>query len=166
MWATLGELASDASPQLQRVSLWPALLLAAVAAGVAPFPRFDDFPGERFPRAMVERHGPRLEQARIFTQDQWADYLIYRKWPKVRVFFDGRSDFYGRELAMDYLAAMEGKPRWREVLDRYRFDTVLVPPAVPLASLLKMDAGWQVADDDGQAAFVVVGQRQILVNGL
>jgi hypothetical protein len=159
--ATLGQLAAESAPQLRRTSLWPAALLAAVALRVVPSPQLQDFPAERFPRAIVESHGARLEGARILTQDQWADYLIYRMWPRVRVFFDGRSDFYGRDLAMDYLAAMEGKPRWQEVLDKYRFDTVLVPPAVPLASLLKMSPRWTVVADDGQAILFVLRREAV-----
>lgn len=153
--ATLAELAGDAGPQLRRTSLWPAVLLTAVALQAVPFPYFEDFPAERFPTAIVQRHGSRLEGARIFTSDQWADYLIYRMWPRVHVFFDGRSDFYGREIATDYLAAMEGKPRWQEVLDRYRFAAVLLPPATPLASLLKLSPHWAVAEDDGQALLFI-----------
>ena len=36
--------------------------------------------------------------ARIFTHDQWGDYLIYRLYPQTKVFMDGRSDFYGTGL--------------------------------------------------------------------
>lgn len=153
--STLGELAAETAPQLRRVSVWPLVVLAAVALRLAPFPDLEDFPAERFPRAMAGRHAARLEGARILTQDQWADYLIYRYWPRVQVFFDGRSDFYGKDIAMEYLAAMEGKPRWREVLEKYRFDTVLLPPGVALASLLKASPEWEVVDDDGQAVLFV-----------
>lgn len=149
--AVLSALAREAAPQLRRVSVWPVLLLALVSLRVVPIPYYRDFPAERFPAAMVERHGASWSGARIFTEDQWANYLIYRLWPQVKVFFDGRSDFYGRELAMEYLQAMEGRPGWEQVLEKYRFDTVLVPPRAALASLLKIRSDWQLAADDGQA---------------
>jgi hypothetical protein len=149
--AVLSVLADDASPQLRRISLWPALLLALVSLRLIPIPYYPDFPAERFPSAMVEKHGAGWGGSRILTEDQWADYLIYRLWPRVKVFFDGRSDFYGREIAMEYLRAMEGRPGWEEVLEKYRFDTVLVPPRTALASLLKISPGWQLVADDGQA---------------
>lgn len=149
--AVLGALADEAAPQLRRMSALPVVLLALVALRVLPFAYFTDFPEARFPTGMVARHASLLAGARIYTQDQWADYLIYREWPKVRVFFDGRSDFYGGETATEYLQAMDGRPGWNKVLEKYRFDTVLVPPSAPLASLLKMSADWQLVDDDGQA---------------
>ena len=31
----------------------------------------------------------------VFTEDLWGGYLIYREYPRGRVFIDGRSDFYG-----------------------------------------------------------------------
>lgn len=147
----LGSLAREAAPELKRTSVWPVLAFLLAAAGLLPFPQFSDFPAERFPKAMVEKHGAVLAGARIFTEDQWADYLIYRLWPRTKVFFDGRSDFYGRDVAAEYLRAMEGRPGWDAVLEKNGFDTVLVSPKTALASLLKLSPGWALVDDDGQA---------------
>lgn len=149
--ALLGGLAGEAAPHLRRMSLLPAVLLLLVALRVVPFTYYSDFPEVRFPSGMVARHESLLAGTRILTQDQWADYLIYRQWPKIKVFFDGRSDFYGVEIAEEYLQAMEGRPGWEKVLEKYRFDTVLLPPNVALASLLKISPNWKLVDDDGQA---------------
>jgi hypothetical protein len=152
--STLGvltELAEGFGRDLRRMTPWPAVVLGLAVAGVLPLPRIDDFPGEHFPAGMVRKHGALMQEARILTKDQWADYLIYRLHPRVKVFFDGRSDFYGKDLAMEYLGMMEGRHDWRELLEKYRFDTVLLPPGVPLASLLKISPEWTVVDDDGAA---------------
>jgi hypothetical protein len=156
--AQLDALARDMAPEFERATLWPAAALALAMAGILPFGRIDDFPENRFPVEIARRHEGLLRGARIFTQDQWADYLIYRFHPAVKVFFDGRSDFYGREIALDYLNTMNGNHRWRAVLDRHRFDTVLLPPGVALASLLKESSEWAVVDDDGTA--VLFRRRQ------
>ncbi|MCX7605221.1 MAG: hypothetical protein N2036_14175, partial [Bryobacteraceae bacterium] len=156
--ATLDSLARDMDGELRRATVWPVAVLALALAGILPVPRIEDFPGDRFPAAMAGRHEAMLRQARILTQDQWADYLIYRFYPAGRVFFDGRSDFYGREIALEYLNAINGHHRWREVLDKYRFDTVLLPPGMALASLLKESRDWVVVDDDGTA--VLFRRRQ------
>lgn len=162
--ALLGDLAADAAPQLRRMSLWPVVLLILAALRLLPMPYFSDFPPERFPVAMTARHRPLLQGARILTQDQWADYLIYRDWPRIRVFFDGRSDFYGPEIAREYLQALEGRPGWEKVLEKYRFDTVLLPPTAALASLLKISPGWRLVDDDGQAVLFTkaAGTRPVI----
>ena len=149
--SVLSALAREAAPELKRVSVWPAAIAALVLLRAVPFPYFDDFPAERFPRSIVERRQAEFAGARIFTADQWADYLIYRLWPRVKVFFDGRSDFYGRDIAEEYLRAMEGRPGWEDVLEKYRFDTVLVSPQTALASLLKISPGWRLVEDDGKA---------------
>ncbi len=48
--------------------------------------------------------------AHIFTFDQWGDYLIYRLYPRTRVFIDGRSDFYGAAFeALKYIDALNVK---------------------------------------------------------
>ena len=58
---------------------------------------------------------------RVLTSDQWADYLIYRLYPEQRVFFDGRSDFFGAALGSDYRKLQACERPWRELLERYRF---------------------------------------------
>jgi hypothetical protein len=89
-----------------------------------------------------------LEQSRVLTMDQWADYLIYQSYPAQRVFVDGRSDFYGRAVGGDYLRLMELGAGWRPLLDKWRFDVALVPATWPLAEILKTDPGWRLVDQD------------------
>jgi hypothetical protein len=153
--ATLGSLAADLSPAVRRTSVWPAVLLALVAFRLVPFPHFDDFPAELFPKAMVEQHAARLEGARLFTKDQWADYLIYRCWPRVSTFFDGRSDFFGRAIVEEYLEIFEGRRRWQELIEKHRFDTALLPVGSSLANLLTLSPGWEIAAQDEQAVLFV-----------
>jgi hypothetical protein len=101
---------------------------------------------------MAERHAERLIQGRVFTEDQWADYLIYRNYPKQRTFVDGRSDFFGKELGEQYLTAALGRTGWAGVLSRNRIDVVLSPVNWSLCSLLRGAADWAVVEEDGQAA--------------
>lgn len=156
--AELNELARQTQPELERMTWWPAAVLALFLAGVFPVRAIVDFPPERFPAGMVSRHERLLRGARLFTMDQWADYLIYRLHPDVKVFFDGRSDFYGRTIAFEYLDAINASHRWRQVLDRYQIDSVLLPPSAALATVLKERGDWRLVDDDGTA--VLLRRRQ------
>ncbi len=88
---------------------------------------------------------------RIFTDDEWGDYVIYSRHDKHRVFMDGRSDFYGAELGLRYLDAMSAMPGWRNLLDEYEIDTVLLSPKAALSSAMKETAQWRVVYDDGLA---------------
>jgi len=87
----------------------------------------------------------------VFTSDQWADYLIYHFYPTQRVFFDGRSDFYGPAIGDQYVHLFHGRYDWEQILDRHGFDVVLSPVEWPLCSLLKHEAGWRLVADDGKA---------------
>ena len=56
-----------------------------------------------------------LPQGRVFTTDQWADYLIFRLYPQQRVFFDGRSDFFGAAIGSDYRKLLGCDKSWSRV---------------------------------------------------
>jgi len=89
---------------------------------------------------------------RIFTHDEWGDYLIYRLSPQgTKVFVDGRSDFYGEKLEMEYVGLMDVKYDWKEKLAKYDVDTVLLPVNAALASAMKESSRWHVVYDDGLA---------------
>ncbi len=94
---------------------------------------------------------PDLAGRRIFTSDQWADYLIYRYYPQVKVFLDGRSDFYGAELGEQYLRARNSHHEWQQIFERYSFDLALLPADWPLTTTIKSHPDWKVRYDDGTA---------------
>jgi hypothetical protein len=144
-------LASDSAPAAGRTSLWAPLILLALAAAPTQATWPSDFPEVKFPVRIAGRHAARLAGARVFTSDQWGDYLIYRFHPRFRVFIDGRSDFYGPALGNTYLQTAYGHPKWRQVFDQYGFELVLAPPDWPLAGLLRRDTGWRILDEDARA---------------
>jgi hypothetical protein len=96
------------------------------------------------------------ETQRIFAEDQWGDYLIYRLYPARRVFIDGRSDFYGAKFGLSYLDLIGVKYDWQQTLDKYGIDTIVIAPRFSLASTLKISRDWRVVYDDG---FSIVFRR-------
>jgi hypothetical protein len=88
---------------------------------------------------------------RIFTSDQWGDYLIYRLYPRTRVFIDGRSDFYGADFEQKAVDALNVKDGWEATLARFEVDTILLPPGAPLSGALKISRNWRLIYDDGVA---------------
>ena len=89
---------------------------------------------------------------RIFTHDEWGDYLVYRLSPTgTKVFIDGRSDFYGEKFCQEYIELMNVRYDWEQKLSRYGVDTILLPPDAPLASTIKESRHWRVVYDDGSA---------------
>jgi hypothetical protein len=79
------------------VSAAAVVLVTAILYAPAPPANFRArFDGKEFPAKALASLGDSAAQSRIFTYDQWGDFLIYKLYPKNQVFIDGRSDFYGR----------------------------------------------------------------------
>jgi len=144
-------------PWCNGYTVFPVLLsvwLAAVAARESG--SRVSFPANKFPVNLVERNFRRFDRSaesprRIFSSDQWSDYLIFRLYPKVRVFLDGRSDFFGPWRGESYLELMGGQSDSPAILDREDVELALLPKDWALAGLLRRSSEWRVADADGQA---------------
>lgn len=148
-----------------RASLWLPLSAAAVLLTTPAI----GFPGTVFPVRAVEHNLAQLTPGaapRILTSDQWADYLIYQLYPRQRVFFDGRSDFFGPEIGSDYRTLMRADSSWRELLDRYRFDLALLPRHWPLSTALDHEPGWhRVYEDSVAVLHARTGGNQVAGTG-
>jgi hypothetical protein len=124
-----------------------------------------DFPKAAFPTGLVNQYAALLAPVtgpmpRIFTSDQWGDYLTYRFYPRIRVFMDGRSDLFGATFGKEYVQIAQGGYEWESLLDRYRIDAAIVPVAWPLGELLKRSPRWRIVKDDGLG---ILFERRTLV---
>jgi hypothetical protein len=149
------QLVQEFSANACRGSIWLPVLAAFLWFTPAGQEWPKDFP-DRYPAALIGRNLSTLSPAgppapRLFTSDEWGGYVIFRLFPQVRVFIDGRSDFYGPEIGNDYICLMRGCGRWSSIFDRWRFDTALLPVDWPLVEILKTRSEWLVADQDKQA---------------
>ncbi len=150
--AILGRVAAESTGAAKHWSMLPAAAAAVLAALPLAWPR--DFPASKFPAAITARH-PELGSARVFTSDQWGDYLLYRNWPRQKVLIDGRSDFYGETLGKRYLALVSGRPGWSAMLDADGIEFVLAGREWPLTQLLEQAPGWRRLDDGGPAILFI-----------
>jgi hypothetical protein len=134
-----------------RASVWLPLS-AAVVIMAAPAV---GFPDAVFPVRAVERNlaqlAPPSAMPRVLTSDQWADYLIFRLYPRERVFFDGRSDFFGPAIGSDYRKLLACESPWRQLLDRYHFELALLPRDWALSTALDTEPGWRKVYQDSVA---------------
>ena len=132
------------------VSLFAVAAVAALLFAPAPPKRFrPEYDPKAYPEAALRtmHFGP---NARIFANDEWGDYLIFRLYPTgTKVFVDGRSDFYGRAFEEKYLDAYFVKYDWEQILHKYGIDTILLPVGAALAGALKESSHWHVVYDDG-----------------
>ena len=147
--ADLLTLGGQFTRHLGRTSLALPVLMALVVTsdiGVR-WPR--DFPRVKYPVAFADKHGETLVNSRLFTMDSWADYLIFRNYPKQRVFIDGRTDFFGPELSRDYLQLLNGREGWEEIVRQHDLRLFLLPSECGLSSVLKLDRSWERVDSGG-----------------
>jgi hypothetical protein len=128
--------------RLSGLALAPVLVLAAggllraTPAG---------FPPDQFPLAAYA-HLP--EGGRLFAPDKFGGYLIYRSEGRRKVFFDGRSDFYGADFLKQYSRMVQVRPGWRKIWDGWHFSHALLPNDYPLVPALQQ-IGWRQVYRDG-----------------
>ncbi len=72
-------------------------------------------------------------------------YLIFRLWPKQRVFVDGRDRMHGDTVCFDASDAIKGKENWREVLDEYGVTFVIAGDDAGIVPKLEADEEWALA---------------------
>jgi hypothetical protein len=67
-----------------------------------------------------------------------------------RIFFDTRYDFYGEAFSRNAIAVQSLAPTWRDVLDTWKIDTLIVEKSRALAQVLAVDPEFVVLyEDDG-----------------
>jgi hypothetical protein len=88
---------------------------------------------------------------KLYASWQWGGYLIYRLWPLLTVFDDGRTDFYGPAFVEEGLHAWEARPDWADILTRYRVNAALLPVDSALASVLRERRDWKAIYQDDLA---------------
>ncbi len=119
-----------------------AFLIPLVACAALAFaaPRAA-FPASEFPVAASAAVAKLPADARILSPDKFGGYLIYRFNGARKVFFDGRSDFYGADFLDSWGRMIAARPGWQNDFARWNFTHALLPPDAALTSALAT-AGW------------------------
>jgi len=100
------------------------------------------FPKDQFPVEAIPTLDRLPLQSRLFAPDKFGGYLIYKFNGHRKVFFDGRSDFYGSGFLKDYGRIVSVRPGWQPLFDQYRFSHALLPENAPLIGVLQQ-LGWK-----------------------
>ncbi len=127
---------------LARLKISPSrfALVALALVLLAYFPAFGNLPSEPVSAKVIPaRAVDFMEEHRIkgpiFNQPAAGGYLIWRLWPKERVFTDGRVDVYRGNPAYDYLRLVVGQSRDEgdffhqygdKLIDEYGFNVFLL----------------------------------------
>jgi len=149
---------TDSVGRFHLVSALAMVLVAAVMFAPHPPRKFRaEFDPKVYPAAALAmlRNDP---VSRIFTHDEWGDYLI---WTSHKVFVDGRSDFYGDDFEQKYIDILNVSDGWEKTLAHFGVDTILMPPNTPLAGALKESPRWRKVYDDGVAVVFYPAEKAV-----
>jgi hypothetical protein len=149
---------SDRVERFYLTSLVAVLFVAAALYSPTPSPNFRaGFNPKHFPAEAVTKLSTAAGMGRVFSTDLWGGYLIYRQYPSLKVFIDGRSDFYGPAFVKEYLDILNAQPGWDRRLDGYGVYQILIPTYTPLSAVLMESKRWRIVVNDGVAILFVKG---------
>jgi hypothetical protein len=114
------------------------------------------FDAKKYPVAAADFIANQLPTGHVYAHDQYGSYLIYRFYPRLKVFVDGRSDFYrqGPVLA-DMLKLSLVAPSWQKILDGYDVQWMVLRRDEPLALIAEMSGRWANLYRDETAQIMV-----------
>ena len=137
-----------------------SLVLAALVVFVGVRVRFTlanqpKWEAESFPaHAIVFLRNNEASQP-LLNHYNWGGYMIWKLYPRYRVYIDGRADVYGDSLMRDFASAYYLSDDWQTILQRAEIRTVMLPPDAPLITGLRSHPGWKQVYSDSQATIMV-----------
>jgi hypothetical protein len=142
-----------------RGHLWPVLGVMAALAICLNGGRLGlrqvvnaEFDSKHLPAGAVNYLEQEGSSEPVFGPDQWGGYLIYRLYPKRLVQIDDRHDLFGSARFREYLILIQVEPGWKDVLERWRIQTVVLQAGSPLSNLLtQIPKEWKTVYHDSTA---------------
>lgn len=94
------------------------------------------------------------QSQRIFAYYDWGGYALWKLYPEYRVFVDGRADLYGDDMLRQFTTVVQFQTGWRDILDHWQVEAVLIPPSCALAQALLLDPDWHTEFSDSKAVIL------------
>jgi hypothetical protein len=140
------------SPPLRLQAINALALLVIFVIGLGRLHIYSERTDARLPVTAIEALGADGLPGPIFHDFNWGGYLLWRLWPHVHVFIDGRqNDLYdgiGREL-QQYIQIVSISSESEDIINRYGIQTILFRKDTPLVRYLLARGGWSLTYDDG-----------------
>lgn len=122
---------------------------AYLACTPATFARIE---AQEFPARAVEVVLERRLPGPLFNSYNWGGYLIWRLWPAIPVFVDGRAELYGDAFLQRYRRVYLGLEDWHALFDHYGVRLAILEVDNPLAARLRAEPAWSEVYADRLAA--------------
>jgi hypothetical protein len=140
-----------------------AVLILVVLAFALRLPEVANragFSPKEFPVVAADYLDRLPRNLRLLAPDVYGGYVIYRYNGEIKVYFDGRSDFYGAVYLRDYIDLMDLKAGWRERVEKVGFTHAMLPKDYSLISGLEL-IGWKRLHSDGVAVILQAPERRL-----
>jgi hypothetical protein len=86
---------------------------------------------------------------KILTAFRWGEYLIWELYPQCLVAFDGRYEtVYPPKVEKEYFEFYYGRSRWRQFIEDYPTDLILLNKRMKVVKLIQNDLGWRMVYSD------------------
>jgi hypothetical protein len=93
--------------------------------------------------------------SRLVVPEPWGSWFEYSL-PSIPVFVDPRIELFPSSVWQDYTKLLVAQDGWREVLDRWQVDAVVVDTREwPLGGLLEKDPAWRLVYTDAEGQLFV-----------
>jgi len=125
--------------------------MAGLGCAMLIIPASEHLPIPRQAEGAVEHLLAQEVRGNLFNYYTWGGYIIWRGYPSLKVFIDGRDELYTNGVFEDYLHVMDARPGWEEILDMYEIEWVLLPNEQGIVTSLREDHRWEVAYEDAGA---------------
>lgn len=87
-------------------------------------------------------------EGHIFNNYDYGGYLIYRLFPKQKIFIDGRADMYGDEFVEKYISIYYGDANWEKNFDEYNIQYIISGNNAPLRQLVLARGDFKLVYED------------------
>ncbi|MGA7579092.1 MAG: hypothetical protein ACLQUW_14120 [Desulfobaccales bacterium] len=123
---------------------------------IPPLPEKASVADIYYPVGAVEYIKSQRLKGNLLTEFDWGEYLIWILSPQCKVALDGRYEtVYPEEVTDQYFDFIDGRKNWREFLQKYPPEMVLIKSQGKAYGLIHADQQWrQVYFDRGCALFV------------
>ena len=138
------------------ISLFSCLLFITTLSRMTNYNFGESFSNENFPNGVVAFIDKTGFRGRVFNPYSYGGYLIWRLWPKVEVFIDGRTPtIYSDFDFFTYLMASKDLDILNRVADKYNIDMLIFKRKSKLFPKMMNSPRWvMVAFDNVSALFV------------
>lgn len=133
---------------------WSVLPALAVVIGMFLGVRFGRHDPAKWPLDAIPALDRQPVDARLFHEQDWGGMIEEMCQPPRKTFVDDRFELFGKDMILDYVAALHGGPDWDTLRDRDRFDLAWVRPDRGLARRLAKEPDWhELHRDDVSVLF-------------